>query len=203
MTTNPYINTKLFTTVSLKPDQMDNKIYLNLKKNLERKVNKKCYKDYGYIMEVYKILETDNGMVEAENLNASAIFNITFSCRLCRPLRWKKIICKVDRVNKMLITAENGPILVIITSDRLNQAVFFNDNNNVLRYKKDDTSHILKPNEFVKITIISTSFNDKDRKIKAIGVLEDMATESEVEQFYKELYEKDDEMVDFNEYIKT
>ena len=36
-TTSPYINTKLYTLVPLKADQMDNKIYLNLKKNLESK----------------------------------------------------------------------------------------------------------------------------------------------------------------------
>ena len=54
---SPYINTELYTTVHLLPNQMNNKLYINLKKNLEEKVSKKCYKNYGYIMDVYKILD--------------------------------------------------------------------------------------------------------------------------------------------------
>ena len=36
--TSPYINTKLYSLIPLKADQMDNKIYLNLKQNLEKKL---------------------------------------------------------------------------------------------------------------------------------------------------------------------
>lgn len=199
--TSPYIITKLFTTVSLRPDQMDNKIYLNLKKNLEVNVLKKCYKNYGYITDIYKIIDYKDGIIEAENLMASATYHISFSCRLCCPLKNTNIICKINRVNKMLVTAENGPILVIVTNDRLNQNVFMIDNYNVLRYKKDTTYHVLKPNDFVKITILSISFNHKDTIIKAIGYLEDVASENEIEQYYrKDVYGKDTEEVEFNQY---
>ena len=54
---SPYINTKLYTHVSLLPNQMDNKLYINLKKNLENKVARRCFKDKGYIMDIYKILD--------------------------------------------------------------------------------------------------------------------------------------------------
>ena len=154
-------------------------------------------------MEVYKILEYKDGIIEAENLSGSATFDVTFSCRLCRPLRKTQIICKVNRVNKVLITVENGPILIIITNDRINSQVFFADNNNVMRYKKDGTSHILKPNEFVKVTILSTAFNHKDDIIKAIGFLENIATEDEINQYYQNLYEDDTNLIDFKEYKNT
>lgn len=197
----PYINTELYSNVTLNPNQMDNKIYINLKNNLKNNLEKKCFRDYGYIMEINEVIKYKDGIVQPENLMGSSIFDVTFSCRLCLPLKNTQLICQVMRVNKVLITAENGPILVIITTNRINNDNFFTDNNNNLRYRKDGQSHILKPKEFVKITIMSTTFNDGDVKIKVIGLLEDIATDEEKENFYREIYNKDNEPIDIKEYM--
>lgn len=199
---SPYINTKLFTTVSLKADQLNNKLYINLKKNLEDNLLHKCYKDYGYIMDIFKITKYSDGNVEAENYSSSAKYDVEFSCRLCRPLRLKQIICEIDKVNKMLVTAKNGPIIVIITNDRINEKVFFTDNNNNLRYKKEGGSKLLQPNDFVRISIESTGSNHNDTKIKAIGYLEDIATDVEITDYYKDNYDKEKDLVDIEKYIE-
>jgi DNA-directed RNA polymerase subunit E'/Rpb7 len=193
--TSPYINTKLATSISLLPDKFDNKIYLNLKRALEKKVVGKCFHEYGYISDVFEILDFKDGVIEAENLMGSATFDVSFSCRLCRPIRDQQIVCQVNRVNKVLITLENGPIIVIITNDRINDEVFFTDNNNNLRYKTETGSHILKQKEFVKVTVVSTVFNHGDNKIKAIGFLDNVATETEVEKFYQDIYSKEGDIV--------
>ena len=198
---SPYINTKLYTHVSLLPNQMDNKLYINLKKNLENKVLKRCFNDKGYIMDIYKILEYKDGVIEAENPSGSAIFDVSFSCRLCIPLKGKQIVCKVDRVNKLLITVTNGPILIIITNERINDKVFFTDNNNNLRYKIDGASRSLEPGDFVKVTIINTTFNNGDDKIKAIGFIDDIANEEEKKLFFSELYDTSMEMTSYEKYI--
>ena len=200
---SPYLNTRLYSQVTLQPQQMNNNLYLNLKKNLDEKVTKKCFRNYGYIMEIYEILEFKDGLIEPENLMASALFNVTFSCRLCRPLKNKQIVCQVNRVNKVLITVENGPVLVIITNDRINDKIFYTDNNNNLRYRKENESLVLQPKDFVLITIISIVFNHGDNKIKAIGFLENMANEKQVESFYKDLYNTDQKEVNLEEYIKS
>lgn len=195
----PYINTKLSTTVSLRPDQMDNKVYINLKRNLEEKINSRCYKDYGYISNIYEILEYKDGVIEAENLMGSAVFDVSFSCRLCKPLKNHIVVAKIKRVNKVLITAENGPILIIITNDRVDSDVFFTDNNNNIRYKKDGSSEMLKSGDYVKITIRSVVFNDQDTKIKAMGYLENIATDKEIKQHFEDMYSSD-ELVDYDQY---
>ena len=200
--TSPYINTKLFTSISLRPDQMDNKIYINLKKNLENKLLKKCYKNYGYISNIYKILDYDDGMVEAENLRGSAIFDISFSCKLCRPLKQTQIICQIHRANKLLVTAVNGPIQVIISHDRMSDN-FRTDYNNTLTYKKDGVSTSLEPGDFVKVTILSITFSHNDIVIKSIGYLDNIATDDEIKQFYNDEYNTNDDQIDYNEYIKT
>ena len=121
---------------------------------------------------------------------------------MCRPLINEEIVCQVDRVNKVLVTALNGPILVIITNDRINDDIFFTDNNNNIRYKDKDSSKVLKEKEFVKIIIKSIVFNNGDDRIKAIGYLNKMATDKDIEKYYKELYNTDEPIVEFEEYMK-
>jgi DNA-directed RNA polymerase subunit E'/Rpb7 len=189
---NPYINTKLPANILLRPDQMDNKFYINLKRNLEYKLLKRCYNEYGYIVEIFEILNYKKGIIEAENPTAAASFDLDFSCRLCKPIKNQTILCQIDHVSKVLVTASNGPILVIITNDRINDELFFTDNNNNIRYKKPGGgSKVLEPKDFIKVTIISVVFNHGDDKIKTMGLLTNMASEEEIKKYYQESYTKD------------
>ena len=95
------------------------------------------------LLNLLEILDYKDGIIEAENTESSALFDLDFSCKICSPLKNTQIICEIDSVNKLLITAINGPILVIITNDRINNNVFFKDNNNNIRYKKENESQIL------------------------------------------------------------
>jgi len=199
----PYINTELHTTISLLPNQMNNSIYLNLKKNLEKQVAKKCLKNYGYIMEIYEITEYKNGIIEAENLVGSAKFDITFSCRLCKPLKMKQIVCKIDRINKLMLTAVNGPILVIVTNDRINDKIFFLDNNNNIRYKNDNVSQLLLQGDHILLTITRVKFDNGEQNIKAIGFLDRMVTEDEKMNFYEQQYNKNENQIKYGEYTKN
>ena len=200
---SPYINTKLYANVTLFPNQMNNNIYLNLKKNLIENVHKKNYGNYGYIIEVFEILSYNENKIEAENTMASAIYDVQFSCRLCKPLKDTKIICQVDRLNKVLLRLKNGPLYVIITNDRINESIFFKDNYRNLRYKIDEKSNVLMPGDFVKVSIVQLSFNAGDGNITGIGFLENMATDEEINSFYKEEYNNSDEFINYEEYIKN
>lgn len=201
---SPYINTKLYTSVLLHPHQMNNKLYINLKRNLEKVVSGKCFSKYGYIVKVIEIIEYNEGIIEAENVESSARFPVSFSCRLCAPLKNIQIIAKIDKINKHLVTANNGPIVIIITNDRVNDEVFFKDNKNDLRYKKNNQSVLLQPNDYIKITLQSIQFHDGDDKIKAIGFIDDMATSKEIKLFYENKEIKEDEdIIEYKEYEES
>lgn len=192
--TTPYINTRLSTPILLRPHQMNNDIYVNLKKNLEDKVLNKCFSKYGYISKVINIIDYKGGYIEPENTECSARFDVTFSCRLCLPRRNKQIICKLDKVNKMLLTAVNGPIVAIITHDRVSNQ-FYKDTMNNLRYKKDGESHLLEAGNCIKVTVSQIQFYDNDVKIKIIAYLDSIATEEETKQYYQELYNQNEEEI--------
>ena len=201
---SPYINTKLYTNVILNPNQMNNNIYLNLKKNLTDMIEKKCFGDYGYIVEVFNILEYDNAVIEAESTTASSTYDVIFTCRLCKPIKNKVIICEVNNINPILIKLTNGPLVVIITDNRINYKKFFRDTNKNIRYKKDNVSVVLNDSDFVKVTIVQYTFNSGDDKIVALGFLEDMAYEDDIKQFYEDEYSNNDDnnLVKYSEYVK-
>ena len=178
---SPYINTTLVSNIMLNPNQMDNKFYLHLKSNLNNKLVGKCYQNFGYIMTIYKIEDISEGVIEAEDPSCSAKMVVKFSCRLCIPPKNKYLICKIDRMNKALISAINGPIKVIITQDKINKEQFFTDTERNIRIKKGST--VLSPDMFVKVLILSSTFGNYDTSILSIGLLHDLATEDEITLF--------------------
>jgi len=180
---NPYVDTTLLCPIMLSPNQMDNKLYLHLKLNLKNKLEGKCYKNYGYINNIYTIEELSDGIIEPEDSLCSAKYIVKFSCNICIPIINKEIICKIDRMNKNLIGAINGPIKAIITSDKINEKNFLIDMNRNIRIKKN--SEILIPDLYIRVLILSKSFGNYDKHILVIGYLQDIATDEEIDKYIK------------------
>lgn len=201
---NPFIDTMLYATVALHPSQLNNNIYSNLKQNLIEKYERKCYKDYGYICKIYEIIKRDNGILIPEDLNSSAIFKVKFSCRLCHPLENTQIICKVNQTTDLFISLVSEPIHIIVTTDndRINGNVFYKDQYEK-KIKNKKTNETLEHGSLVKATILSKAFVDKDRKIIAIGRLDDIATDKEIEQFYTDAYSQEKKFVELDDYTHT
>ncbi len=201
---SPYITTELTSSVSLEPRQMDNNIYKNLKNNLIKRFEGKCFKDYGFINKIYDVTKYSDGYVVAENPKSAARFYITFTCKLCYPLLKKQIICKIDKANRLIMRLNNGPINVLVTTkDRINKNIFFVDTKTGnLMAKKDGKSVTVTIGSYVKVTIESRQFNDQDTMIMAMGFLEDIATDEEVKKSYEKEYGMDN-MITYDDYIRN
>jgi DNA-directed RNA polymerase subunit E'/Rpb7 len=184
---SPYIETSLRCPIMLSPTQMDNKLQLHLKSNLTNAIKGRCYMNYGHIIKINKIEEMSDGIIEEEDSTCSAKFIVKFSCRLCLPAKNKEIICKIDRMNKALISGINGPIKAIITPDKINKDKFFTDNDRNIRIKS--SSQTLEPDMYIKVLILASTFNNYDINIIAISYLQDVATEQEIKLFEKEQLE--------------
>lgn len=183
---SPYIETSLRCPIMLNPTQMDNKLQLHLKSNLNNYTKGRCYLNYGYIIKINKIEEISDGRIEEEDSSCSAKFIVKFSCRLCLPAKNREIICKIDRMNKALISGVNGPIKAIITPDKINKDKFFTDTDRNIRIKS--SSQILEPDTYIKVLILSSTFSHYDTNIIAISYLQDIATGPEVKLFEREQY---------------
>ena len=174
---SPYKNIIQHTRVLIKAYQMNSDILNNLKKNLKNKVEKKCNKN-GFIDEVYNIVEYSDGIMLPENLNGSAIYNITYLCRICIPSNI--IIGNIKILNQELIIAQHGPILIFIPKDYINTTIW----NIIENYENRITKKKLLVGEYIKIQIINKRINENDSQIKTIGELVDVTTNEEVNEFY-------------------
>ncbi len=182
---SPYINTTLVSPVILYPNQMDNKMYLHIKDNLTNKLVGRCYRDYGYIVKIYKIDEISDGIIEPEDPSCSSKFIVKFSCKLCFPIKNKEIIFKIRELNKNMIVAVNGPLITALglDMDSYNVNKFYIDNNGYMRIR--ETSDILLPNAYVKILVRAFKNGDYQKEIFVIGFLQDVATQEEYEKYYQ------------------
>jgi len=181
--TSPYFDTELYARIIIHPQQINNDIYINLKNNLKKKVEKKCNK-YGFITKVYKIVDYSDGEIIPENFDASHVFNVKYSGRVCLPVISNKIICKIDLLNKALIKASNGPIICIIGIN------YINENNFEINNKGDivalNTNKVLNTNDHILVTIRGTNFFAGDERILILGSLDEVATQKQITDYYNE-----------------
>lgn len=191
---SPYINTELYATVQLHPNQMNQDLYINLISNLRKKVEKKCNK-YGYVTKVYKIISYSSGYIIAEDFMTASRYDIKYSGRICFPIEETIIICKVNILKKLMITAENGPILTFIKANDFNQQIFKRDQDGNIVLSKNGEK--IKSDDYVKIIVKQTIFRNDDERILVIGYLYDIATSVEISKYYDEnlTYTDDEETV--------
>ena len=180
---SPYIDTELYSRILIRPQQINNDIYINLKNNLKKKVEKKCNK-YGFITKIYKILDFSEGEIVPENFDSSVIFNVKFSCRICLPVTDSYIICKIDLLNKSLIKASNGPIVCIIGVNYINKKIFsLNNKGDIIDNNRNE---VIKSNDYIVVNIKGTNFFPGDERIVILGGLQNLATKEEIKNYYNE-----------------
>ena len=219
----PIVNTVLSTRISLLPKDMNNDLYYNLKFNTEKKVQGKC-NEFGYVIKVLKIEDYSDGDIEGENFSGSAIYKIRYLASLCVPVEKTQIITKIENINNAILLSSHGPISCVITPDKVNVQLFSNEmgkyyyksneklvdtNKRKVEFLSGD-SNITSPKgkvelskgNLIKITILSKKLYKNDMMI-ALGFLDEMATQNEIDNFYKpELFNPDEEVVETNELIE-
>jgi DNA-directed RNA polymerase subunit E'/Rpb7 len=182
---SPYSDNEYNTCVDLLPHQMNNDIYKHLKSNLQKNIENKCNK-YGYVTKLYNIVKYDIGQTFPENFSASVLFKVTFNCRICIPIIGTELICNITNINKAIIAAENGPIIIIITTKNINLTNFNYDKNNNIIY--NDTKDQLKVNDLIKIKILAKKSIKGSNNIKIIGFLNNLANTEEKEIYYNDMH---------------
>ena len=179
MLVSPYKDVTQYTKIQIKPHMMNSDIQNIMKLVLRKKVEKRCNKN-GFIDEVYRIENFEEDIMRPENLSGASNYNIAYHCRLCIPIENTQIIAQVKAINQELILAQNGPIMIFIPKDNIeNSAWDVTDKFLSLR-----TNSNLKVNNYIKIEVQNKRINQGDFQIKVIGQLLDIATEEEIDNYY-------------------
>jgi DNA-directed RNA polymerase subunit E'/Rpb7 len=182
----PYFNTTFTKTIGLHPNQMNKKIYKNLKDNLIKNFQNKCFGSYGYIYKIYGISEKKGGLITPENSNSPALYNVSFECKFCRPVKGSTIVFEVKAINTALIYLVNGPINCVIFDgyDHINKKNFtFDEVRNVLIGHLDDKSgKRVVVGTYVKVKCVDMRIEDGTKKIMIIGILDSLASKEDIEK---------------------
>ena len=118
---NPYYRITISDRVRLHPRGMNNNILENIKAEAEKEYNNKCYKDYGYIDGIYKIVEDPRGVIQAEDSTASGLYYVTMECRMLVPIPNELIYASITGINEKMIIAETGQLKIIIYEKSINK----------------------------------------------------------------------------------
>lgn len=197
----PYFNTELYCKVGLYPNQMDNDIYKNLKQNVIKKYQGKCYKSYGLIVKVHKISERSEGKLIPEDTSASAHYNVKFSCRLCKPLINSLIVCEVIGISKSIIYLKNGKIDIFVLDSKNdvnpNNFVYDERRNALIANIGNNKGKPVENGDFLKVKVLGVKIEHGVNKIVVIASLESLASEKESNE---SILQQDDDKEDFQPY---
>jgi DNA-directed RNA polymerase subunit E'/Rpb7 len=203
----PYFNTSFTKTIGLHPNQMNKKLYKNLKNNLVKKYQNKCFGHFGYICKIYGITEKEGGLIIPENSLSPANYKVKFECKLCKPLRGSIIIFEVKVINAMIMVLINGPIHCIISEgfDQINKKNFtFDERRNVLIGHIDEKKGVkVVPGSFVKVRCVESRIHNGTSKIIIIGILDSMASQEEAEKANIERETDDLTFYDYDNYASN
>jgi DNA-directed RNA polymerase subunit E'/Rpb7 len=176
---SPYRNIKQYTRILIEPYHMNSDIKNNMKMVLKKKIEKKCNKN-GFVDEVFRILEYSDGMMPPENLNAGAIYNITYHCKICMPIENTIIIGQIKVINQELVIAINGPIMFFIPKENVDTNTW----DIIEGYIHKTEKKKLVIGDYIKIQVVDKRINQNDIQIKAIGKLLDFASKEDTDKYF-------------------
>ena len=177
----PNINTTLYTRIALDALLLNNDLYPNLKFQLKKNVLGKC-NQYGYVKHINQIDDYNDNEIDCESRQGSVVFNVTYNAQICIPTNGMIIVAKLDKYNKVILSLLHGPIIIIVKSQDYNKTNFLIDNNDTHVVK--ETNELITNQKFFKIVIRGHRFSPGDTSIKALGFLENIATDQEVQDYY-------------------
>ena len=184
----PFHETEQETKIVITPSQMNSNIIENMKDNLVNKLLNKC-NETGYVNKIYNIVKYSQGIINAENFSASAIYKVVFKCELCLPMENTFIVGQIKIINQALIIATNGPIKIYIRkgSTGIDNNKFINHDTIIIH---KDSNQVIETNSFIKILVKGKKINLGDKHIMVNGIIKDIVTEEEKDKyFYKEINE--------------
>jgi DNA-directed RNA polymerase subunit E'/Rpb7 len=191
MLVSPYKDVTQYTKIQIKPHMMNSDIQNIMKLVLRKKVEKRCNKN-GFVDEVHRIETFEAEDMRPENLSGAVNFDISYHCRLCIPIENSLIIAQVKAINQELILAQNGPVMIFIPKDNIDQTVW--DVTDKFMHLNDKSN--LKVNNYIKVEVMNKRINQGDHQIKIIGQLLDLASEDEINNYYGSIITLDSEQVE-------
>lgn len=197
MTQKPlYYHAHIDDTALLYPDQLNGDYETYLLENI-RETNEKRVANMKFIIKVNSIVEKKNGVIDMSNFGTNVIVPVKYHCNVCSPQENMIIIARVHNVSiKRLVVAENGPVVVAISGQSIDESKFVHKDNQIFKLSDNKPLDI---GDYIKVIIVQTKYVSGSKNIVVSAKLIDMATEEEIRQYKSDIAKAygdyDDEMI--------
>ncbi len=153
---NIYINTILKKRIILRSEYINKNFLTNIEKLLKDEVGDKCIKE-GYInANSIKIIKRSIAKIISSNFSGDLAIDINYYASVCNPVRGNVIVCKIIRINKLGVQAENFPLSVIVAKQYHNNKDIFKN---------------LKVGQIIDVLVIGKRYSLNDKIIEVVGKL--------------------------------
>ncbi len=134
-------------------EQLNNNIYSHLLTKIKEKTNNECTKEYGYILDIKKLLRIKDNYIS--NVNCDTILLVEFLAETLKPDIGKKFVGEVCMIFPGGIFLNiKGKQKVLIPISTLNKYTYDIVNKN---FKKD--KKIIKEGDVIKVEITGTKYS--------------------------------------------
>jgi len=82
-----------------------------------KKNEKKCNQN-GYIHEILKIINISDGIIYESDFSSDLIFKVQYEAIISEPKKNDMIECKIFQISNSDIIAKQGPLLIIVLTDK-------------------------------------------------------------------------------------
>lgn len=203
----PYFTTYIDTEVCVPPNQLNSNLKTNIKQRLIREHHGKCFNKFGCILDIYSIEKSlGDGVMRPEDNTGSVFYNVNFKAKLCNPMENSTIVGRIEDINKHMIFAKNGPIVILIDGNDVNTSKFrYNNVKNAMFPLNDSGKEINNPinsGTYVNVKIRQKKITANDNKIIVLGYLESLATTEQIKDNIKNENSANDEPVSLQEILE-
>jgi len=181
---NPIIIKNITAPVVLYPNQLNNDLLTHMKNNLEILYKNKCFKDIGFIIDIIEIIKYSEGIIYPEQNEGCVQYIVEFKCKMCVVITNTIIIGKVEQISPEMIYLSHYPYNIIVEYNNINTYKFEYISPNI-KYINGD---YISKGDYLKIRIIRSNLMNGETKIIALGYLEDIVNDKELEDYYNTIY---------------
>lgn len=174
-----YYRTQLETKVSLLPEQIDGDMDSHLLKNLKAKIEGKT-NESGIVLKINRLIDYSGGMIDKTNFMGVTVFPVKYECFICSPTKDLEMVCILENIVKGYLIAKNGPVVVAIQYNNIDNKKFEISDKNIILSK---TKTPIKKGDYLKVSVISINNNLGEKNIVTMCKLLNLATKDEIKSF--------------------
>lgn len=152
------------TSITLLPEDINNKIEDKLLKTIKNEVEGKCIKDGFVKNNSVKILNRSLGKAQSSTFDGSFIYNVNYAMEICNPLEGVELEVQAININKMGILAgvpyeQLSPLNIMLAK----------------QYHVDNTEfEEIKVDDIFKVRVLGKRYEYGDSQISIIAVLDNV-----------------------------